>query len=342
MSNPTDSSRAPRLSLLRRVAPALGLLFLAPWVGEYLLGNVPAGEIAALPFLVPLYGGGALLIREVTRRTRRGWPTILLLGAAYGVVEAGLVDQSLFNPSFGGHEFQKVTPIPSLGISAYNALAFIAGHAIWSISIPIAIVELLTADRRTTPWLSKSGFVITVGFYLLGCWIIFTDIQTSENFFASPAQMIGAAVVALTLIGVAFAIRKPPTALTAHPIPNPWLLGLGTFAVASVWIARPENWMGGVVRGVVILCIVFLLVAHWSRQQGWSIWHQFALVAGALLTYAWLGFVLTGLFRPDDTVAWVGNGVFAVIAVVLLILTARRTARAQRINLEGYARPRPD
>jgi len=93
-SNSSEAAQA-RLSMPRRVAPVPGLLFLAPWVGEYLLGNIPLGALIAVPFLVPIYGGGALLIREATRRTGRGWPTILILGIAYGLIEAGLVDQSL-------------------------------------------------------------------------------------------------------------------------------------------------------------------------------------------------------------------------------------------------------
>lgn len=327
MTTKSTASSTLRPPLLRRIAPALGLLFLAPWIGEFLLGNVPAGLFIALPFLVPLYGGGALLIREVTRRTGRGWPTILLLGMAYGVIEAGLVDQSLFNPFFGGHNFQEVTPIPFLGISTYNALAFIIGHAIWSISLPIAIVEILTPLRRTTPWLGKVGLTITSGLYLFGCWLIFDDLQTQEGFLASPAQMIGAAVVALSLIVIAFAIKKRPATLTDRLVPNPWLLGVGTFVIASIFVGRPENWMGGVVMGILILWGVFSLIAFWSRQQGWGIWHQFALVAGTLLTYAWLGFVLTNVFRPEDAVAWIGNVVFALIAVMLLIVTAKHLQR---------------
>ena len=79
----------------RRVAPAVGLFFLAPLVGEYLLGNVSIVEIWALPVLALLYGSGAILIREVARRTGRGWPTMLVLGLAYGLIEAGLIDQTL-------------------------------------------------------------------------------------------------------------------------------------------------------------------------------------------------------------------------------------------------------
>ena len=40
--------------------------------------------------LGPMYGGGALLIRELTRRTRRGGPTMILLALAFTGFEFGL------------------------------------------------------------------------------------------------------------------------------------------------------------------------------------------------------------------------------------------------------------
>lgn len=321
------SSTKVRPSGWRRMAPVFGLLFLAPWIGEYLLGNIPLGLLAALPFLMPLYGGGALLIREVVRRTGQGWPTILLLAAAYGVIEAGLVDQSLFNPSFEGHELQEVTPIPALGISAYNAMAFVVGHAIWSISIPIAIVEMLTPARRLKPWLGNKGLAATVALYLFGCWIIFSDLQSNEQFLASPMQMLGAAAVALGLIITAFALKKTRTTTAARPTPKPWVVGAAAFVLSNAFFLRPESW-AGVVMGISVLCIAAVLIIRLSRRQGWGIWHQFALVAGTLPTYAWAGFVLTGLFRPDDALAWIGNVVFAAMAIALLLMTAKRVRRS--------------
>jgi hypothetical protein len=40
-----------RPNLPRRIAPSVGLFFLAPLVGEHLLGNVSIVEIWALPIL---------------------------------------------------------------------------------------------------------------------------------------------------------------------------------------------------------------------------------------------------------------------------------------------------
>ena len=85
---------------MRRVAPAIGLFLLAPFVGEFLLGNLTLGELGLGILLAPLYGCGALLVREVARRTGRGWPTMALLAAAYALIEEGPVDQLLWNDSY--------------------------------------------------------------------------------------------------------------------------------------------------------------------------------------------------------------------------------------------------
>src|SRR3954471_20679594 len=81
----------------RGIWPALGLFITAPLVAEFLLGNLPIKLLPALIVLAPLSGGGALLIREWVRRTGRGWPSIMLLGLAYAIVEEAYTTQSLFN-----------------------------------------------------------------------------------------------------------------------------------------------------------------------------------------------------------------------------------------------------
>jgi hypothetical protein len=102
----TPDNRAPvvaPVAFARRIAPAVLLTVLAPIVAEFLLGDFSIRSLNLVLALLPLYGGGALLIREVARRTRRGWPTILLLGAAYSLLEEGGLTQSLFNPNYVGN-----------------------------------------------------------------------------------------------------------------------------------------------------------------------------------------------------------------------------------------------
>lgn len=63
-----------------RVIGVVAVLLLAPITAELLqayLGDLggPGGLIFLVVFLAPLYGGAALLTREVSVRTGRGWPS---------------------------------------------------------------------------------------------------------------------------------------------------------------------------------------------------------------------------------------------------------------------------
>jgi hypothetical protein len=91
---------------LRRGAPAATLFVLAPVIGEVLFGAIP---LSRLPFgllgVVGLYGGGAILVRELVVRRRLGAAWLVVLGLAYGLVEEGLVVQSLFDRHYRGLDF---------------------------------------------------------------------------------------------------------------------------------------------------------------------------------------------------------------------------------------------
>ena len=122
--NPPQSVYLPAVmakAWTKRVAPAVGLFFVAPLVAEFLLGNLPINLLGVLLILAPLYGGGALLIREVVRRTDRGWPTIFMLALAFGVLEEAFTTQSLFNPNYlrlNLHLLDRAY-IPALGIGGW-------------------------------------------------------------------------------------------------------------------------------------------------------------------------------------------------------------------------------
>jgi len=160
--------RDQRRNFWSRIAPAVVLFFLAPIFGEYLLGNLKFSEIILVPFIAPLYGAGALLIREIARRAGRGPATMLTLGVAYGLIEEGLVDQMLFNPFYAGEAQMRDTYIPALGVDAWLTLVVLAMHAIWSTCIPIILVEALFSERGTKPWLSKKGMAFTAIIFILG------------------------------------------------------------------------------------------------------------------------------------------------------------------------------
>ncbi|WP_406311266.1 hypothetical protein OHA77_20790 [Streptosporangium sp. NBC_01639] len=332
----TQTTPGERLGMPRRIAPALGLFLLSPLIAEYLLGNVPSSDIGGMIILAPMYGGGALIIREVTRRTGRGWPTLLLLGCAYGVLEASLIDQTLFNPDqlFEGDVSRSATLIPALGFSAGNAVGFTAGHAIWSIGVPIAIVETLVPRCGTTPWLGRLGLTVTCVVFVLGSLVLFNGIYDESGFMASPPQRIGAAVVVALLVVAAFVVGRRPRPATDRRAPKPWLVGTVGFVASAAFFVRPEDWWGPAV-GLVLIAAMTVVITRWSRRDGWGVAHRLALAGGALLTYAFGGFLLLLLHGTANTVNLIGQTVLVLGALVLFLVARRAVPRAS--DLRGTA-----
>ncbi len=135
---------------------------------EFLLGNLPITLLGALVLLAPMYGGGALLIREVTRRAGRGVPTMLVLGIAYGLLEEGIATQSLFNAHYAGQDLLHPGYVPWLGIGVPWTLFVLTLHAVGSTTVPIVMVELCTPERRTTPWLRRPGLIVAAALFVVG------------------------------------------------------------------------------------------------------------------------------------------------------------------------------
>ena len=83
--------------------PFWTLWFLSPIVGELLSGSTPLlGFMNPLVLLMlcTLYGGGAILCRELRVRWAKGWGSLFILAAAYGIVEEGLFCKSFFDPAW--------------------------------------------------------------------------------------------------------------------------------------------------------------------------------------------------------------------------------------------------
>ena len=72
---------------MRRYAPIFTLLVLAAFVGEVLFGVTPLSRLPLFLVQVGMYGGGALMIREIVRQRGLSSWWLVALGLAYGIVE---------------------------------------------------------------------------------------------------------------------------------------------------------------------------------------------------------------------------------------------------------------
>jgi hypothetical protein len=326
----------------------LALMVLAPWAAECSWGGFTLADMLPVVLvLAPMYGGAAVLIRETARRTGGGWPAIVLLAAAFGVLQAGLVDQSLFNPHYlDDTEFADTagaadaTRVPWLGFSAGQAFDFVGNHIALTICAPIALIEsFVGAERRHRPWLGGWGLGVVAVVYLLGSLLIFSSDSGRKGFLASPHQLVFASSVILILIGAAILPRRPhtppttgaadlarPTRAAAARAPRPvWvgLVALGAHLASSI----ATGWPGIAVRAAAV-AIAAIVIVGWSRRAGWGQRHVLAAWSAGLLFVAAQAYIVPNYAPASPSAALVGDLAVSVITVTLVASAFWRLRRA--------------
>ena len=324
---------------MKKRLPPLGLFFLAPAVGELLSGSAPPAEfLNPLIFfiLLLLYGGGAVLVREVIIRWRKGWPSLLALGAAYAIIEEGLMVKSFFDPAW--MDLGKLATYGRwLEVNWAWSLELIIYHAVISIAIPILIVHLIFPSRRDEPWLGKSGATFATLFFAadvaFGAFIL-------TPFWPGLVQYWGAAFLVVVLILLAWLLPRGVFKPGAAAVRNPfrfWLAGFfGWVVFFLIFAAGPE--LIPVPAVVMVLCLalaggVTWLVMRLSGNTGsWRDTQRLALAAGPLSFFILFTPIREYVGISDDNPA--GMVVVGIIAAVLLIALYVRTSR--RVKEEGH------
>ncbi|MBM2614242.1 hypothetical protein JIG36_01560 [Actinoplanes sp. LDG1-06] len=318
---------------------AVALFFLAPLVAEFLLGNLPIVLLPAVLALAPLYGGGALLIRELVRRRGLGWPNIVILGVAYGVLEEGLTTQSLFNPNYADQHLLVDGFVPALGIAVPWTIFVIGLHVFWSVGASILMVESLAGDRRTTPWLGRTGLIVTGVLFAAGITISTAINMSMWPYTATAGQFAATGVVLALLVAAGLLLRfrfrprggrapSPRTVLVCTLIAGALFMGL-TLVDVPTWV--------GVAVWVADVAVTLTLIARWAAHDGWNDMHYLAIGAGLLLTYAWHSFAESPVGATEVAIDLVGNAVFTAGAIVLIFVAWRRTRVRDILTASGLA-----
>ncbi len=333
------------MSTQRSFAAAITLFFVAPLVAEYLLGDLPLTLLAALLMMAPLYGGGALLIRELARRAGRGWPTMLLLGAAYTLVEEGFTGQTLFNPDAMGLHLHLLAPawIPALGIGAWWTLFMFNLHIFWSMGVSIALAEALFPSHAKTPWLGKIGTSIVAVVFAAGIVMNAAYTIHRDHFFASHAQFALTGVFCILFILAAFLLPFPGIRNRAGSVPTPWLTGLTAFLLGMAVLKTPPRWNWGAVAFMLLIDAIFLVSAGLlSRRAQWTALHTFSIGAAGALAYGVHAFFQPPIAKggsPATILA--GHIVLLIAAVALIALAVQRTRAMLAPVIEGAMETAP-
>jgi len=318
------------------------LLVLAPVIAEVLSG---ATRLSILFVLIPeimVWGGGALLARELVRRWRGGATSLLCLGLALSIAEEFIIQQT------------SIAPLPFLGANVsfgryagvnWLYLLFMLGfESVWVVLIPVQVTELIFPDRREQPWLRTRGLVATCIAFLIGsriAWYGWTQ-QARPRLHAAPyhppAALILIGLVSIAaLIFAAWLLRGYGHSgqIASRQPAHPWLLGIKAFVFAAAWfelitlifVPHPglASWIP-LAAGSAWALLSFILVRYSSAACGWRGIHRWALSCGAIL----------GCMTASDisSVGWtrldlIGKFVFQFCALVGLLLLARKVWRRE-------------
>lgn len=232
----------PRTSWWRRNQAPLVLVGLSILIPELLTGSTPVLALlnpVGVLFLLGLYGGGVLLIRELSVRGGRGWGTLLLLGGAYGVAEEGLGTKTFFDAQLVHNTFSAPWG-HYLGVNWAWAVQLGIFHAVFSIGLPILLVQLLYPETRGHPLLSLRGGWVAGGAFGVTVALMLRLFNAS---YALPAYLVVGSLGVIAVLSV-----------VAWNIPTGWRTGRSPalratppahFAVGAifVWSFFGINWL---------------------------------------------------------------------------------------------------
>lgn len=330
----------------RRISPAVALAVLSVVVAEVLSGSTHLSTLFAVIPEILVWGCGALLIREVARRKGLSGTAILLMGLALSLAEEILIQQT------------SLAPLPWLkgaaqlygrafGVSWIYLLFQLGFESVWVVVVPVQLVELIYAERRSEPWLRRRGLMITSILFLVGgrvAWYGWNKRVRPMTFHLppyhpSPYAFLAGLAAAIVLIAVALNLGagKPVERTAPSPIATffivlvlglPWsmllvfqLSSLPALLALPFWIPM----VGGVAWGI----FTYILIRLWSAAGSWDVMHRYSAVFSAMLVCMMGGLLGARAWLRMDQVA---QAVFDAFAVILMIALGR----SLRSNSPGH------
>lgn len=326
------------LPFRRRWPAILFVLIAAPICAEFLQMYLPnSGEIVfvliAVAFFAPLYGGAALVIREIALRRGMGWTGILLLAAAFGILMAGIIDLALFAEHRADVEYwsemRESTLLAPLSISAYPTVSWVMGHVFMSIGAPLALVAALAPRHQDRPLISKWGITVIGVLFLLSATVIRLDAVDMYGYQPTITQTIVVAAVVLALVGMALSHLGRPLIATGEKPSRGWLLVLSGAVGMLLFDATPWTW-GGLVFMVVLLVAMAGSTRRLAATRSWSIYDIAAIAAGALVGRTLIGFLAPPIEGMSTAVKFLQSSVLlaGVLVVVWIVLRQRQRAHS--------------
>lgn len=318
---------------LPRLPAGVALFLLSPVLAELVSGYLaPLEFFNPLTFLITVvpYGCGALAARELVIRFRRGWPSLLLLGLAFGLLFEGLVTRVIFNPSWEGlGRMGEYTHV--YGVSWTLAVGIVHFQAVMAIVCPVFIAEMLYPERRYESWIG-AGTLVACGI-ALPAWTAVIGLFVP---FIPPLPVV-LTVILLVAALVALALTVPADGSSdgSWSVARPFLFAfvagsgmtlvmVGTFVVPNFG-SRPP-WPALFVTLIALVAAELVTLVVLSRRGAWNDRHRLAMVAGFLAF-----FLVFGMMRDLDSFA--GRSLVSLITAWQLVRLGRRIRACQQSDL---------
>ncbi|HLJ77474.1 MAG TPA: hypothetical protein VKT75_08675 [Acidobacteriaceae bacterium] len=318
------------------------LLLLAPFVAEVLSGATRLSFIFVFIPEVMVWGTGALLAREIVRRWRAGWPSLLMLGLALSVWEEFLCQQTSLAPlPWAG---ASVTYARLWGVNWLYFLFMLAYESIWVVMVPVQLTELFFPARRELPWLRTRGIVIASGVFAWGSFMAwFAWVQRARPkllhvpAYNPPAITLLVGVLAIAVLIVeAWLIGRREIRVQTRSAPSPLAVGIIALLFGLPWYGimalvfspgpHPPFWIP-MIAGVLWAGFAYAVFRRFTSWSGWTDAHRCAACFAATIVCMAGGFLGSGSWLRIDLI---GKCVFNAIAVLGFALLMRSIRARER------------
>lgn len=276
--------------------PLISLVLLSPLTAELLSGSSPPMEFFFPPsflLLVGLYGSGVLVVRELSVKWQKGWPSILLMGATYGILEEGLVVKSFFDPSWMDLGILGVYG-RWIGVNWVWSIWLTIYHGVVSITVPIILFNLmfprLKHQRLITDVQLLLPIFVLVAITGVGVFLFPYSPESFHYFLAIFAMFL------LSFAAYRFPMGWPKMKSEAPILPPKYFFTFGLFfTLFSLVIVYglPEADMPAptVIILLCLLCLGLLLAIINSAGRRYNEKVLLALAAGILMPFVFLAFI---------------------------------------------------
>lgn len=339
------SDAMPKRGFVARILPAVTLAFMAPMLAEVLPGATRFSAIFVFPVEMMVWGGGAVMIRELVRRGNLGWANMLALALCLAIAEEWLIQQTSLAPlviQLKGVEYAR-----GWGINYVYLLWALAYESVLVVFLPVMLVELLFPSRRDARWLSTPGWIVQLLLFALGAffaWFTWTQIARAKVFHLPEYDPpLGHVLIALGAIAVLVFVALGPVkrelaglSWRINPV-HPLLPALGGAAWGVLWFGLAVLAFGilpgfppalATALGLAVAALLIGFGAGFAAHPAWNDRYRAWTIAGTMIaTMAVFQQAFAGA-TPADFWFKTGTGIVAAILFVWLVVKVSRRPAA--------------